>query len=153
MVQPSVASITASEGQPASLLFLFTAWRGWVPGITEIPDRFRRVGQRGSGRQSMGQESPATDVEVMMLFSDQDTALINARLLESIVGYDVEVEDCWTRRFTASIDAVRCRLVATRGPLVGGGRATVRLEATIRMERQGDDQDVPTFFADEPEDA
>lgn len=139
MSQPTVATISANEGQPRVMVIACHGWKGWVPDLSEIPDRFRRPGQAGSGRQSLGREARAVDVQIWIAFATKAECLDTAADLEALVDFTVTIRDPWARSFEATINAVTCSPIATRGPLVAGGRATHRLEATINLERQSDD--------------
>lgn len=128
--------ITAT--QPSAFKLSLHGVQGWLHGLRQIPERYRRAGEAGSGRQSMGTEAPQTELRGWIACSASAVAIATCTRLESLTGYTVAIADQWGRTFPrVTIDSVEVNLVRTRGPDVTAGvRATHRIDVVIRCEVQ-----------------
>lgn len=138
------ATITAS--QPSPLVIALHQWgdgsgNGWLPTLQAQPDRFRRPGEAGSGRQLDGAASPSRTVPILAWCRDKPAALLLLTQLESLQGYGAQiVTPAYGTWKYVCFDSVDVQPRAGFGPLISAGiQATYKVLGTVTVERQNDE--------------
>lgn len=134
---PIRAKVTPLGNKPGMIELQLHGWLGWVPSLQSIPDKYRRIGEAGSGSESIGTESPTTACTCYRLEINKENALATVAAVEALTDEVVKILDDWGRILP------RCRIwraqavpIRTSGPLVtGAARASHRVQISLDVER------------------
>ncbi len=116
--------------------------RGWIGGLQHQPDHYRRIGGRGTGTQSTGQQARPEAHPIWAACAKKADAVLMCTNLEAMQGFVAQVTD----QFGRVLPRVKVRSVVitamqrTKGPLVSASvSATYRVEASLELELLPDD--------------
>jgi hypothetical protein len=122
----ALPSLTTSIGSVR-----FMGWYGWVPSMQEIADRYRRIGQSGSGVQVLGEEDKPKEYKSWRLFTSATEAADFIGDIEDLPVDTYDMTDQWGYTFQVRISESKATLRA------GKGVGTLLVECTLLLEFVG----------------
>jgi hypothetical protein len=138
MALATAATITPLAGTDRRQLILH-GWKGWIPDLQNIPDRFMRPGASGGGMQSLGEEAFA-DCTAWRCEATVAAMLTSCSQAESLQNIVCKIVDPWGRSLKrVRIESISCAPARGKGPIITGTtQATVLILYRLRCERLPD---------------
>jgi hypothetical protein len=139
MALATAATITPLAGLDRRQLVMH-GWKGWIPDLQNIPDRFMRPGASGGGAQSLGEEAFA-DCTAWRCESSDSAAIATCSLAEGLQNIVCKIIDPWGRNLKrVRIESISCAPAKGKGPIITGTtQATILILFRMRCERLPDD--------------
>jgi hypothetical protein len=114
------ATVTALQ---LSTNITFHGWKGWIPSMQVVLNRYVRQGATGSGAEQTGTLGRPVSISAWRIEADPATATNNIGVWESFEGLVCQVVDPWGRSLprVRLTDCAGGPPIAGRGPLAEGG--------------------------------
>ncbi len=137
---PIRAKITPLGNKFGLIEIQLHGWRGWIPSLQATPDRYRRIGESGSGSQSTGLQGPRVTCTGLRAESSVAAMIATIAAVELLPNEVVRILDAWGRTIPrCRIYEVTANPVRGKGPIITGSTAaTHRVEISISVERLPD---------------
>lgn len=123
MPLPTTAGTATLDG------ILIHGWIGWVPEAQDVVDAFARIGQTGSGAQSVGSRARLTSCTGWIGCATLAAAKAMATSIEALQGPGpLSFADPWGRSLFVRVESASAR------PIRCAGASPFRVEIELRVE-------------------